>query len=428
MQELKNAFQHKNEWFSLLKAIGPLESFIEIGTCKGGTFESLAAVTSGLKISIDLATGRFGGIGTEAAENRNKRIKRKFRQCHFIDGDSSKIDTVKQLASILGNSQVDFLFIDGDHAYRGVLTDFMLYRQFVRQGGFIAFHDIIDSEFHRNAGCYVHELWQKIGSRGTEFISPDNTDVTKDAEKIGTNRFGGIGLLKNDFSESRHHIFQVVHDNESIKICVDTVKDYIPTLMYNTDTVFFENAIIRRVYEQYRFKKNDYVGITSPILTRKTLTTIDYLISKCGEGVDVLNYGNLHSIAGSNLDVWKHNGNGRQGTNLYLAAVELNDSRVLKFNIFKRSWTCLYCNYFVCKVAIFETYVKTILIPVMDWLPTTRWCTWNDSKLGLYHRKKWYPISVFLLECMFGTFLSTKAYTIKSLRDELPNTGILCDR
>ncbi len=37
---------------------------------------------------------------------------------------------------------IDALFIDGDHAYKAVLQDWLLYSPLVRPGGIIAFHDV----------------------------------------------------------------------------------------------------------------------------------------------------------------------------------------------------------------------------------------------------------------------------------------------
>ena len=37
---------------------------------------------------------------------------------------------------------IDLLFIDGDHQYASVLTDWLLYSPLVRPGGLVAFHDI----------------------------------------------------------------------------------------------------------------------------------------------------------------------------------------------------------------------------------------------------------------------------------------------
>jgi hypothetical protein len=39
------------------------------------------------------------------------------------------------------NMGIDFLFIDADHSYKGVSTDWNDWGVFVRKGGIIAFHD-----------------------------------------------------------------------------------------------------------------------------------------------------------------------------------------------------------------------------------------------------------------------------------------------
>lgn len=408
-----NAFQHENEWNSLLKHVKKLNSFIEIGSYKGGTFESLAKITKGKKISIDLATGGFGGQGLIASKERNARISSRFQNTHFIEGDSSKFETIKQLHNILNGEQVDLLFIDGDHTYKGVLTDYMLYKQYVKQGGYIVFHDIVDSEFHRGANCCVSTLWNKLQGQKIEFISPDNSDALDDACNVGDIVWGGIGIIKNNF-ERDVHIFQCIYDQISIDLCINSVGNYIPELILNTDTSFCENAVIRKVYSNYKFKKSDYVGITSPIVTQKTKLTIDDLVSLCYD-CDVVNYGALKIIAGNNTDVWAANGNGREGTNLYKAAVELNNAKVLDFDIFEQKWTTIYCNYFICKEDIFTKYCETVLNKVMDYLRTTNWIEWNNPKTGLYHRQRYYPVSIFVCECMFGTFLSRNNYIVKDI-------------
>ena len=48
-----------------------------------------------------------------------------------------------RLVKATGGKPLDFLFIDGDHAFKGVKSDFQLYSELVRPGGLIAFHDII---------------------------------------------------------------------------------------------------------------------------------------------------------------------------------------------------------------------------------------------------------------------------------------------
>ena len=61
-----------------------------------------------------------------------------------IDGDSTHPLTVARLRRRLRGRQLDLLLIDGDHRWRGVRQDFINYREFVRDGGLIAFHDICE--------------------------------------------------------------------------------------------------------------------------------------------------------------------------------------------------------------------------------------------------------------------------------------------
>lgn len=59
----------------------------------------------------------------------------------LIKGDSHEKTTQLTLKAMLRGEQVDFLFIDGDHTYEGVKSDYIMYSNFVRKGGIIAFHD-----------------------------------------------------------------------------------------------------------------------------------------------------------------------------------------------------------------------------------------------------------------------------------------------
>jgi predicted O-methyltransferase YrrM len=62
---------------------------------------------------------------------------------------------------------IDWLFIDGDHTYRGVKKDWLSYSPKVRPGGFIVLHDI-----HGIRG--VRRLWRQIKDkhRTIEIIAP----------------------------------------------------------------------------------------------------------------------------------------------------------------------------------------------------------------------------------------------------------------
>jgi len=60
----------------------------------------------------------------------------------FVIGLSYEPDTVAKVYKCV-EGQIDMLFIDGDHAYSSVLTDWLLYHDLVRPGGIIALHDSV---------------------------------------------------------------------------------------------------------------------------------------------------------------------------------------------------------------------------------------------------------------------------------------------
>ena len=59
----------------------------------------------------------------------------------FIFGKSHDPSSLEKLVNIIKNKKLDLLFIDGDHTYKSVLADYLLYKDFVCEGGIIAFHD-----------------------------------------------------------------------------------------------------------------------------------------------------------------------------------------------------------------------------------------------------------------------------------------------
>lgn len=155
---------------------GKQESYniLEIGTKYGGTLHLWCSLnpTPGLNISIDMSDGGIhGGIGDELMDLRDERFTERFDNVHFIRGDSHSIqvhgDCFRLLekwntADRIGKASFDFLFIDGDHSYEGIKQDFLMYSPFCKPGSIIAFHDINDSERHRERNVYVSKFWNEI--------------------------------------------------------------------------------------------------------------------------------------------------------------------------------------------------------------------------------------------------------------------------
>ena len=134
---------------------------VEVGSYGGGTAVIIAEYVD-LVVSIDIAW--LGGLP------EHDKIK------PIIADSKEALDMVK--TQIAPAQKIDFLFIDGDHTYEGVKRDWEIYSPLVKKGGVVMFHDILDTDYHRAANCYVANFWNEIqGSdnfpKTHEFIAGD---------------------------------------------------------------------------------------------------------------------------------------------------------------------------------------------------------------------------------------------------------------
>ena len=163
--------QERHEITELAKMLIDLKphNVLEIGSKLGGTFNILCNVATGKKISVDLPGGIHGGwmmkghpyMG-DVFMDRNAFFNMRYPDVSMITGNSHETDT-------LDGEKVDFLFIDGDHTYEGVKQDYEDYKHFVNPGGWIAFHDVNDTDHHREINVYVGKLWNELEGNKIEF-------------------------------------------------------------------------------------------------------------------------------------------------------------------------------------------------------------------------------------------------------------------
>lgn len=166
--------QNMGELLGLVKELEArqLENICEIGTFKGGTlfvWVQLASDTANI-YSIDLPGGAFGGGYSAKSLDFFKSFAKGQQNMECIRGDSHKADVRSLFESKLGENKLDFLFIDGDHSYLGVKQDFEDYSPYVKQGGVIAFHDIVRRQSQPD--IEVWKFWNEIKEKYTykEFI------------------------------------------------------------------------------------------------------------------------------------------------------------------------------------------------------------------------------------------------------------------
>ena len=92
----------------------------------------------------------------------------------LLEGNTHHPAFRERVAQMLGGEPVDFLFIDGDHTEQGVTADWEDYRGFVRSGGLVAFHDIVENQpFEENQ---VSRLWRRLRDEvdAEEFVGDPN--------------------------------------------------------------------------------------------------------------------------------------------------------------------------------------------------------------------------------------------------------------
>jgi len=164
--------------FNLLKTESP-KILCEIGGLNGGNLYliSQAAVADAIIISIDINYPIERLIA-------HKKLVKPGQKMHCVKGDTQDPYTFARVKSLLEGRNLDFLFIDGDHSFFGVMNDFIRFSTLVRPGGIIAFHDIQrkDSVHWKNPNLYVGDVpkfWSFIKGffqSTNEFIEDKNQD------------------------------------------------------------------------------------------------------------------------------------------------------------------------------------------------------------------------------------------------------------
>ena len=169
--------QKMSELFPFLSLIQNegVQNILEIGSCYGGTTMCFAQVAKRV-IAIDVPVNK---------DLLPVEELKKLCDFHYVVGNSHDERTVDEVRNILVNDTLDLLFIDGDHTAVGAQQDFDMYCSLVKAGGLIAFHDIVDSPYHRSAFVMVAGVYNELAKQydHTEFLEPGGIDC-------------GIGVLK----------------------------------------------------------------------------------------------------------------------------------------------------------------------------------------------------------------------------------------
>jgi len=182
-----------------------IERIIEIGTWKGATALLFAMMVSKYENGMVYCCDLSFDYGVHYAHEAGTNIVREYRQFYRaspcakhikeLQGDSHDPIFIEHVKNVVGEP-VDFMFIDGDHTYEGVKADFYNFSSLVKPGGYIAFHDIRDTEFHRSIGCNVAPFWEEIKNNYEYWEFIDSNKHQGWAGETIPSGCMGIGVIK----------------------------------------------------------------------------------------------------------------------------------------------------------------------------------------------------------------------------------------
>jgi len=176
-----HTLQKRSEIIALARAVAALKPkiILEIGTARAGTLLVWSSIASEKVITCDLVHRDAQRPLLEALPPPGSACK-----VTLLTGNSHEAAFKQRVAQALNGKKADFIFIDGDHTESGVTADYNDYKEFVRPGGIIAFHDIVESQpLETNQ---VYHLWKKIKPNAVteEFVN--------DPKQCGF----GIGIIR----------------------------------------------------------------------------------------------------------------------------------------------------------------------------------------------------------------------------------------
>lgn len=183
-------YQVKSEFHELLQILKNIKpkNILEIGTAKGGSLFLFCCIASqnALIISVDLPGGSFGGGYPSWKLPLYNSFPLNDQSLHLLRMDSHNKQTKTEIKRLLNGKTFDFIFIDGDHSYNGVKTDFKMYKELLSKNGIIAFHDIIPGPENAVGGSF--KFWDEVKFK---FNTKEIVENPKQGE-------AGIGIIFNE--------------------------------------------------------------------------------------------------------------------------------------------------------------------------------------------------------------------------------------
>lgn len=146
----------------IINSIDTKINYLEIGVFNGG---SLLFVAQNMKVK------NVVGIDPLNLHNQKKLLQSNIDNLNvhgtnvaIIEDYSTSENAISQVTQFCDKFGLfDVLFIDGDHKYQSVISDFDMYHKFMKSGGFIIFDDYMDKTYSPEVKGAVDDIVDNIG-------------------------------------------------------------------------------------------------------------------------------------------------------------------------------------------------------------------------------------------------------------------------
>jgi predicted O-methyltransferase YrrM len=129
------------EWAAFVRDVIEAEVIVELGTLCGGNMYIMDRMSPpGLRISVDREWSLRDPKPCWPPDLLNEVLP----ELVWITGDIHAEDTLSRMQEALCNRKIDLLYVDADHSYIGTKRHVEMYGPMVKQGGYIAFHDLVN--------------------------------------------------------------------------------------------------------------------------------------------------------------------------------------------------------------------------------------------------------------------------------------------
>lgn len=131
--------------------------YLEIGAYAGG---SASLMSSHPKVHKSYSIDIGNPINKEIPIKNVHKFKNDTCDYHYFQGNSMDTNIINEVKSKI--DFVDILFIDGDHSYQAVISDFKNYSDLVVNGGYVVFDDYLDEKHSPEVKKAVDFLCENI--------------------------------------------------------------------------------------------------------------------------------------------------------------------------------------------------------------------------------------------------------------------------